>query len=552
MSILNKKWVIKNLDRQKSAFERIIENRGFNGRDDMTDFHDPFLFEDMEKACVRIEKAMKNKERIIVFGDYDVDGISGTAILVHTLKKIHAEVSWRLPHRVEDGYGLSMKFIDEFIEKNIAVVITVDCGICCAKEIHKAKEHNIDTIVTDHHTIPEKYPDAHAILHPKLPKTNYPFNELTGAGVALKLAHALLQRNLPEYSQFFNSLLDLASLGTVADLGQLIGENRLIVKKGLEILSNTSWLGLRQIMDIARLKPGAKMDTTTIGFQIAPRINAAGRIGDPYTALSLLLQEEKNPKIDSLGKKLEELNTARQGLTQSAFEQLEAQLKDVKELPYMIIAHHPDWHVGILGLIAGKLAEKYGRPAIIMQDFGDTLVASARSPKFFNIIDAISQCGEYLVSFGGHAQAAGCSLKKENLDAFKEKIIAHTKENLKDSELKAVLEIDCELEPDEITLDFAEELENLAPFGAGNQRPTFVIRDVEPLLVNQVGAAKNHLKFLAKINEQNLDVIAFRLGSFGEKLRRHKKIDIVCQLEKNSWQDRVSLQLQALDFNIKE
>lgn len=551
MSILGKKWIIRNTDKNKSAFEKILENRQFLTLSELSDFHDPFLFEDMEKACERIEKAIQNHERIIIFGDYDLDGISGTAILVHTLRQLKAEVSYRLPHRVDDGYGLSEKFIDEFIEKKIKLIITVDCGISCGKEVRKAAAHGIDTIITDHHTIPESKPEASAILHPKIPNTKYPFTELTGAGVALKLAHALLIRNHSDHNDFLHSLVDLATLGTIADLGALVGENRLIVKKGLQNLANTKWLGLRKIMNLASIKPGTAIDATKIGFQIAPRLNAAGRIGDPYTALSLLLQQEENPQIELLGRKLEELNSKRQDLTKKAFEEMEQDLNKGQELPHMLIAHHTDWHVGILGLVAGKLAEKYGRPAIIMQDFGDILVASARSPKYFNIVDAIKHCSELLVSFGGHAQAAGFNLKKGNLVAFKEKILNYAQEKLQNTDLQATLEIDCEIQSDEIDLQFLDKIETLAPFGMGNEKPIFILRDVEPFFIGNVGSNGDHMKFMAKIRGKNIEVIAFRLGNFSSQLRQHRKIDLVCHLEKNSWQNQTTIQLQALDFQLK-
>src|SRR3989338_3619840 len=283
MSVLGKKWVIKNTDKSKTTFEKILSNRGMREVEELKNFHDPFLFLDMKRSSERIEKAVKDKERIIIFGDYDADGITAAAILIHTLKKMGANLSYRLPNRVTDGYGLSEKFIDEFIEKNIKLVVTVDCGISCGKEIKKAKESGIDVIITDHHTIPAKAPESsYATIHPKYKNSEYPFKELTGAGVALKLAQALIYRNLQEEEKekFFFSLLDLATIGTIADLGPLVDENKLIVKKGLEILANTKWHGLKKIKKLTNIKDGDRIDPGKIGFQIAPRLNAAGRIGD--------------------------------------------------------------------------------------------------------------------------------------------------------------------------------------------------------------------------------------------------------------------------------
>lgn len=554
MSVLGKRWLIKNQNNDKSIFERIMENRGLSSLDEITDFHDPFLFEDMEKAVQRIDRAINSQESIVIFGDYDVDGISGTAILVHILKKLKANITYCLPNRLTDGYGLSIKFIDEFIQKNIKLLITVDCGISCYQQIQKAKNHKIDTIITDHHTIPEILPEAFAILHPKKPNTKYPFRELTGAGVALKLAQALIKKYLPDQEQdeCFNSLLDLATLGTIADLGSLKDENRLIVIKGLASLANTKWLGLKKIKELANIKEGEAVDATHIGFQLAPRINAAGRIGDPYTALTLLLQEDQNENIKILGDKLEQLNRERQNMTEQAMKEAEENFSNIRQQPYIFIAHNPNWHVGILGLIAGKLAEKHGRPAIIMQDFGDTLVASARSPEYFNIIEALAAHKDYMINFGGHAQAAGFNIKKTELQNFIAKISAYTEGKLKNIELKSTLEIDCELYGKEINFDLIAEIEKLQPFGVDNKKPTFILSSLEPQFIDKVGHEGNHLKFTARLQDKNFPVIAFRMGCFADQLRKHKKIDLVFQLDRHRWKDRDFIQLQALDFRPNE
>lgn len=552
MSVLGKKWFIKNHDGQKPIFERLLENRGLKELGGIADFHDPHLFNDMEKVLQRIEKAIQAQEKVIVFGDYDVDGISGTALLVHILKKVKANVSYRLPNRLNDGYGLSLKFIDEFIEKNISLIITVDCGISCRNEVEKAKSAGVEIIITDHHTVPEFLPDAFAILHPKLKNSTYPFKELTGAGVALKLAHALINKYLPENERqdYLYSLLDLATLGTIADLGSLTDENRLIVMKGLDSLTNTKWAGLKKLKELASIKEGNKMNTTNIGFQLAPRINAAGRIGDPYTALSLLLQEEEGEKVTQLGDKLESLNKERQLMTEQALHEAEEIFLNKENLPSILIAHSASWHVGILGLVAGKLAEKYGRPAIAMQDFGDTLVASARSPEYFNIVDALTHTKSHLINFGGHAQAAGFSVSKEKLEAFSKEISDFAHDNLQNMELKSVLEIDCQLLGEEIDDELLETIESLQPFGIDNRKPTFVMKGVEPYFINQVGQEGNHLKFTVKNGDKKFPVIAFRMGQFMNQLRQHRKIDLVFQLEKHSWKEREFIQLQALDFGI--
>ncbi len=551
MSILGKKWLIKNKSQDKTIFEKLIENKKFNPLEEEEIFHDPFLFADMEKSVARIKKAIKDKERIIVFGDYDVDGITATAILVHTLNKLGAVVSYRLPNREFDGYGLSEKFIDEFIEKNIKLLITVDCGISCDKEVKKAKENNIDVIITDHHTIPKNPPEkAHSILHPKY-NSSYPFTELTGAGVALKFAHALLKTEFPEEEalNFLENLLDLAALGTVADLGEMLGENRFIVKKGLEILKNTKWSGLKKIMNLCDIKEGENIDVGKIGFRIAPRINAAGRIGDPYIALFLLLQKEFNEKVDFLGDKLEKLNKTRQDMTIKAFEEIQGVFEEGKDTPMILIAHNKDWHVGILGLIAGKIAELYNRPAIIMQELDDIFTGSARSPEYFNIIEALTNSSEHLIAFGGHCSAAGFSLKKESLEDFKKSITEFSKQKYKGQEIKSILEIDCEITEEDINFDLIKEIEKFEPFGVKNTKPIFLFKNAKPFLIKGVGAGGAHIKFSLKIKNNNIDVIGFRLGKFAEDLKNANKLDLVCHFEKNIWRNNESLQLQALDFN---
>ena len=366
MTVLSKQWRIKNEDQSLGVAEKLLANRGMVEKTQIQaylypsrkSFHNPFLMKDMEKAVQRIKKAIANKEKIMIFGDYDVDGISGTAILFQTLKTMGARVSYRLPHRVKDGYGLSNAFVEEFAKVGANLVITVDCGISCANQIELAKSHGIDIIVTDHHTIPEKFPDlAHAILHPRQPGCDYPFKGLTGAGVAFKLASALITDKYDgeEKENFLFSLMDLASLGTVADIGPIQDENRIIVKYGLEALQDTKWVGLKYLKAQAGIEPNTKLNIATIGFRIGPRINAAGRIDHPYYALQLLLstaEEEEKGKL--LAEHLEKLNHTRQQMVFKALEEAEAQYLNRKS-DKVFVAWSPDWHVGILGLIAGKI-----------------------------------------------------------------------------------------------------------------------------------------------------------------------------------------------------
>lgn len=506
---------------------------------------------DMDKAVDRVKKAIANGEKIMIFGDYDVDGISGTAIMVHTLKALGARVSYRLPHRLKDGYGLSDTFVNEFASVGATLVITVDCGISCKSQIELAKSHGIDVIVTDHHTIPEHFPDAaHAILHPMQPLCPYPFKGLTGAGVAFKFAAALITDKFQgdEREEYLYSLLDLATLGTVADIGPIQDENRIIVKYGLEALKNTKWSGLKFLKEQAGILPDEKLNINTIGFKISPRINAAGRIDHPYYALQLLLLaagEEERAKM--LAAHLEKLNIERQQMVIKAMEEAEQQAANRKS-EKIFIAWSSDWHVGILGLIAAKIAEKYKIPCMILQDFGDYLVASARGPEIFHMVEALTAQRHLLVAFGGHAQAAGFNIKKENLPAFVDAMSAYAEEKLQQHVLTAHVTIDCELDGGEINENLLSFLDQMEPFGVANEQPTFLIRGVHPLYSKRVGKEQQHLSFQAQIGSTKLSTIAYRFGEHEPVLRQHQNLDLVCSIERNEWKGRTQIQLRAIDF----
>jgi len=539
----------------------LLENRGLQTDEEKQafidlaiEFHDPYLMKDMEKAVARIAKAIEADERVMIFGDYDVDGLTSAAILYHALKKLNAKHSVRLPNREKDGYGLSQKFMEEFVKIDVKLVITVDCGISSAKEIKYALENDIDTIITDHHQIPENFPEAsHAIIHPKQEDCSYPFEDLTGAGVALKLAHALYLHFLgkEEAEEAINELLELAALGTIADLGPIRGENRTIVKQGLQNLTNTNWPGLKVLLDMVKGQ-NKEVNTTTVGFQIAPRLNAAGRIGDPYSALKLLIGEE-GENLHQYGKELEEINQERQKMTIESYEEAQAFFKDLEsknQIPHILVAHSPNWHVGILGLSASRLADKYGRPAIVLQDLGDTLVASARSIDQFDIIEAIASQKDILTSFGGHKAAAGFNLKKEHLEAFKINIEKFAEEKLKDKDLRPVLKIECEVKEDNLGEPLVEDIWKLKPFGIRNPRPVFKLKNVTPLFPKAVGRNEDHIKFEAKIGDKNINAIGFRLGKHLQDIREAKSMDVVCYLEINEWNDHKNLQLEIVDFEI--
>ena len=563
-SLLNQRWSLRPLKPELNIVQNILMNRGINDPQAVNDYlnpnykkglHNPFLMKDMDKAVQRIKQATEKQERVIIFGDYDVDGISGTAVLYNALKLYGANVSYRLPHRVNDGYGLNIKFIEEFKEKGINLLITVDCGISCKAQIDKAAEYGIDVIITDHHTIPVEIPTkAYAILHPKQPDCHYPFKGLTGSGVAYKLACALITEKFsgPERDRILYALLDLASLGTVADIGPLLDENRIIVKYGLEAMQNTNWPGLNHLMESAGLDLTQKLDVSAIGFKIGPRINAAGRIDHPYYALQMLLHEGDDQKGKSLAAYLEKLNTERQQMVFKALEEAEVKYAEKDPLQKIFVAWSPDWHVGILGLLASRMVEKHNLPSIILQEFDGHLVASFRSNQTLNAVDALNHTKEFLDHYGGHAQAAGFSLKKEHLAGFIEKISAYAADKLEHYDFEHELLIDAELTHTDINDNFMRLLSQMEPFGVGNQKPIFLIRNVQPQDLKIVGKDQNHLHFMAKVGSNRFSTIGFKLGKFHQQLLEFNKIDIAIHLDKNTWNGRESIQFQIQDIKPAE
>jgi single-stranded-DNA-specific exonuclease len=540
MSILGKEWVLKN--------SRLEDRLSQDLDDESVTFHDPFLFKGMNTAIDRIKKAIESKERIVVFGDYDVDGISGTAILVHTLRELGATVSYRLPDR-QDGYGLNISWISEMKDKNVKLFITVDCGISNAAEVKQAADFGLDVIVTDHHTIPEVPPtDAIAILHPAL---GYVFPHLSGSGVAFKLAVALMSklRGPKEASIWQTKLVDLASLGTVADCVPLVGENRHITKKGLEQMAKTEWSGLKTLLVKNGITEIHGHDSDLIGFRLAPRLNAAGRIETPYFALQLLLNENNTAR--QLAEKLEQLNKQRQNFLEEALKKAEERLDRQNLLNNrVLILWDSDWRSGIVGLIAARLSEKHNRPAIVMEERGDELIASCRSPENFNLVKALQSMEDLFETFGGHSAAAGFTLRVESLTEFIDKMEKYAGKHLNEQSLKPTLNIDYKVSLSQITQSLADQVATLAPFGEGNPKPRFVVRNANPADLQTVGRDHSHLRFKVK----SFSAIAFRFGSHYETLQRalfaSRPVDVVFELDKNYWKGREQIQLKVLDLKV--
>jgi single-stranded-DNA-specific exonuclease len=547
MSLLGKQWVLENHD-PLALFRTYVD-------DETVAFHDPFLMGGMERAVQRIEMAIQKKERVLIFGDYDVDGISGTAILVHTLRELGAQVTYRLPDR-KSGYGLNATWIEEFKALPIDVLITVDCGISNHLEVVTAAEAGIDVIVTDHHTLPEQLPSkAHTLLHPNLPGEKYPFPFLAGAGVAFKLAVALMHtlRSPEEALTWRQKCVDLASLGTIADCMPLIGENRWIAKQGIDQLRITHWEGLRLLLQTSGSEAIRGYDSDVVGFRIGPRLNASGRLDTPYYALQLLLNE--NGKAQQFAEKLEEMNNTRKTLMEKALQSAEDQLHRNGGLQKKIlIGWSAEWPSGLIGLIAGRLAEKYHRPTIIMEHRDTQLIGSCRSIPGFHVVEALHAAKEYLKTFGGHAAAAGFTLEVEKLPHFLEKLEGYAEEKLTKEHLLPQLHIASTLHLEDITLERVKQMESRAPYGEGNPKPRFLIENIQPANLQTVGREHTHLKFDVRSGKTAVSAIAFKFGPHYTTLQQAydegKTVDVVFELQSRQWKQKESIQFSVIDLKV--
>jgi single-stranded-DNA-specific exonuclease len=558
ISFLEKKWVLLNSDSDKPILDRLLENRGLTTEKEVDAFlnpsfdkmHDPFMMDDMRKSVDRIKKAVENKERIMIYGDYDVDGVTGTAIMVLVLQEIGAEVSYRLPNRQGDGYGLNAKVINEMHEVDTKLLITVDCGISCIEEVELAREVDMDVIITDHHTIPAEIPKSFAILHPKMPNCGYPYTELTGAGVALKLAQALIIEyfDKDEQVEVFGKYADLATLGTIADLGPLTGENRIIVSEGLENMHTSHWDGLRHLLEVCGIGENEVIHTNHIGFRIAPRINAAGRLESAYYALKLFLCDGEESKL--FAERLEKINKERQRLTEVILNEADEIIKEQLKKEKILIAYHPSWHSGLVGIIAGKLSSKHGRPVIIMEERNDTYIGSSRGPAYYNLVDALGNSSKYLESFGGHVQAAGFTLKKENKDLFIESVQSQARDFLSSQDQIPEVRIDAEIEGTDLDLNLVEKVNLIRPYGMKNERPTFMLKGVTIFNLRRVGHDKNHLLGKIRVGQQEFKFIAFSMGDRIHDINNFTRADIVCHVDKNTYHKNPTVELQLLDLKL--
>jgi single-stranded-DNA-specific exonuclease len=514
--------------------------------------HDPFLFEDMSKAVDRIIKAIKDNELITIYGDYDVDGTTSTALLYLGLKKVNAHIDFYIPHRMIDGYGLSISGVDQLKENGTSLIISVDCGINSINEVESINNLGMDIIITDHHNPKEELPDAVAIINPKLPDCRYPCKELAGVGVAYKLLMAVYLQLGIDSSELSNKYLDLVALGTIADIVPLVGENRIYSSIGLEHMVKRQNIGMNALINIAGLTE-KELNTGDIVFGIAPRINAAGRMGTALTAVELMVSVDEKESRE-LAQQIEHQNSLRQQIDQKTFNEacqiIEKKYNDLENTLFIVVSSD-EWHPGVIGIVASKLVEKYYRPAVMISFKDGMGSGSGRSIADFDLFDALSNVQEYLDTFGGHKYAAGLSILAEYVDTFENQITRYMRSKITPELLVPPLKIDSNLELYEINENLLEWLNHFAPFGPGNMKPVFYTRGVT-LVGYPYCVGKNHLKLKVMKDGCELDLIGFNLGDYLPFLKKGTQIEIAYSLEFNTWQGRTSIQGKLKDLHFEK
>jgi single-stranded-DNA-specific exonuclease len=535
----------------------ILNVRGFTSADQcarffspqQSQFHDPFLFTDMEKACDRICAAVRDREKLVIYGDYDVDGVTSTALLIRLLRQFGADCDYYLPNRLTEGYGLSAEGVRAIAQQGGRLIVSVDCGITACEEVALAKTLGIDVIITDHHEPKRSVPGAFAVLDPKLDSCGYPDDSLAGVGVALKLAQGLVRR-IGGTDDMWSRYLDLAAVGTAADIVPLTGENRIITHIGFGQLSYTRNEGLKALLAVQDCD-GKSLSTGDVVFRIAPSINAVGRLGDPRRGVELLLSDD--PALAGLyARELKEANIERRALDGHIQEEAFAWVEENcdPDADFSIVAGSRTWHCGVVGIVASKVVERYHRPAILFA-IGEngTARGSGRSIAGFHLHDALTECGELLEAFGGHAAAAGMTIKEENLAAFRSKFnqIAHDK--LTPSDLVPKVTADAEVRLADLTPEFFSILKKMEPFGPGNMRPVLVCRNVSNRFDPRIVGGK-HLKMMVREGGASIDAIAFNFGDRIADIVRAPAYTIAFCLDENEWNGKKSLQLKVRGVEI--
>ena len=549
------RWQKKDVAIEGKIIDKILYGRNIKGNEAIQAFllpnkeqmHSPYLLNDMHQAVERVRRAKAQSEHIVIYGDYDVDGVTSTSILYMFLKEQGYSVSYYIPSRTEEGYGLNTSAIEK-IRAYAALIITVDTGIAANQEVAFANSIGLDIIITDHHECQEDLPEAYCVLNPKRKDSAYPFDCLAGVGVTFKLMHGVAL--VEEVEDKIWKYMDIVALGTVADVVPLEGENRIITYLGFKQMEQTVHVGLQALIDVIPNKP-IKITSNVIGYQLGPRINAAGRISDAKIGVELLVTTSKEEGV-RIAHQLDMENKKRQDMEQAIVIQAEAYIEQYvdTEKDKIIIVAGDGWHHGVIGIVASRILAKYYKPTIVLTKEDGVYSGSARSVEGFNIFEAISNERDKLIRFGGHEMAAGLSLKETEFIAFKEEIQAYAEKHLPDELLTPSMVIDLEVEAKEMTLGLYDELERLEPFGVSNPMPTFCVQGIVQY-AQKIGQDK-HLKISVQKDNHVLHGVGFDKGYLVDELTEGEEVRIACELTKNVWNQKISVQLRIKDIQSPE
>lgn len=521
---------------------------------------DPSILPDIEKASIRTSEAVRKGENIVIYGDYDVDGLSATALMYRCLKLVGAQVSYYIPERLEEGYGLNADAIKKLKEGGADVILTVDCGINACNEADIARMYGIDLIITDHHQPGQQVPNAFAVVNPKLMTSSNVFKDLSGVGIAFKLAWAIGQhfspqkRVSPEFKDFLLNAVGLVALGTIADVVPLVGENRILTKYGLSALQHTEIPGLRAILDIADLSR-TNLDAFHVGFRLGPRINAPGRMGRAGIVVEMLTTTSKERAVE-IANFLEQENKRRQDIQVDIMSS--ARQKVLKEINLdesaALVLADCAWHPGVIGIIASKIVEEFNRPTVMIAIADEIGHGSARSIPSFHILEALECCRSKLLSVGGHAQAAGLKIHADNINEFREMLNSATSQRLTRTDLQPILNIDLEVTLSMLSGALVSELARLAPHGEGNTAPVFAAMDLKVVgQPRRIGTKGQHLSFYVRQGDIALRTIAFGMGDYIDRLQQNgRTCSVAFTLKMNTWMNNENLELEVKDIKFDE
>lgn len=554
----------ENLGNFHPLILKLLQNRGIKSNKDVENFFgfdydknlvDPMNITGMREAVARIVKAKEKKEKVAVFGDYDADGVTATALVVETLDQLgFQEVMYYIPDRQSEGYGMNEEAVNYIKKEGASLIITVDCGITNYQEIEKAKMLGMDVIVTDHHNLPKILPKAISIINPRLKNSGFGENDLAGVGVAFKLAQALYKTMDSDRIDQLKWALDLVAIGTVADCVELLNENRVLVKYGLVVLSKTRRVGLQELFQVGRISISENNvpNAHQVAFQIAPRINAAGRMDHANVSYKLIIEKDR-VKARTLALELESKNQQRQKITGEIVREVEVLANNSFQDKNFILAKSKHWPVGILGLIAGKITDEFQKPSAIFQCQEETCTGSLRSPENLDLMEILSGCSDLLIKFGGHSQAAGVTVAKDRMEDFYEKLTLAVDGKIPEGHIEPSLDIDLEITAEDINWEFMTELKGMEPFGNGNPEPVFLMRKMKISDMKICGNGTKHLKMSLRSENSNpkiFDSIGFGMGNRISEFESGAIVDIVFNLSEDEWNGSKKIQLKLVDLKL--